>query len=68
MEACTCGCGCTDVCTCGCGCETPIPFSFQRLFYSRQEKIERLKDYLKNLEAEAKEVEKRLKRLEEDNK
>ncbi len=67
-DVCTCGCGCTDVCTCGCGCETPVPFSFQRLFYSKQEKIERLKDYLKNLEAEAKEVEKRLKRLEEDNK
>ena len=66
-DVCACGCGCTDVCTCGCGCETRVPFSFQRLFYSRQEKIERLKDYLKNLEAEAKEVERRLKRLEEDD-
>lgn len=51
MEGCCCGCGCT-------------PPAFNRMFYSKEERKERLENYLKELEKEIKEVEKKIEELE----
>lgn len=54
-----------EACNCGCGCGTEAPMGFQRMFYSKQERKEQLENYLKKLQAEIEEVEKRLKHMEE---
>lgn len=48
-------------CCCGC-CGTTSTFG--RMFLSKEERKERLENYLKELEKEIKEVEKRIKELE----
>jgi hypothetical protein len=57
-----CGCGChSHHHTCECGCEHEE--GFERQFYTREEKIEMLEEYLEDLKAEQKGVEEALEEL-----
>lgn len=49
-------------CGCGCGCGG----GFKRRFFSRQEKIAKLEDYLKDLKAETEAVEAKIRCLKEE--
>ena len=64
-----CGCG-SEQCTCGChghhhggGCDCCEEEGFERQFYTREEKIEMLEEYLADLKAEQKGVEEALEEL-----
>lgn len=49
-------------CGCGCGCGG----GFNRRFFTREEKIAKLENYLKDLKAEMEAVEAKIKRLKEE--
>lgn len=63
MESCDCQdqeCECESG-SCGCGCDHEE--GFERQFYTREEKIQMLEDYLEDLKAEQKGVEEALEEL-----
>ena len=65
-EECDCG---SEPCSCSChghhhgGCDCGEEEGFERQFYTREEKIEMLEEYLKDLKAEQKGVEEALEEL-----
>ena len=54
-----CDCGCNCGCDCGCGCESDVA----RKYFTKDEKLEMLKEYKEALENEAKGVSERIKEL-----